>query len=169
MKSGTLMLGILLVLSAVGGLWLCDRVIYLFCFYGILAHLLTPPCLLQGSPVLSCRRLLFQQFGGAVHYSDHHRPVAPLAACPSDRLPVPCLNLTTALLAPLPTHPARIFPFLDKASFLEAPLLLTSRCDVCLGHLSSCFVCRRESWARRDLGMGPRSETGRLVCFRGRR
>lgn len=32
-------------------------------------------------PVLSGRRLLFQQFGGAIHYSDHHRPAAP-ATCP---------------------------------------------------------------------------------------
>lgn len=59
-----------------------------------------------------------------------------------------CPGLATALSNPSSRHPDSLFPSLDKASFLQAPRLLTAQCAVCLGQLSSCFVCRGKSWAK---------------------
>lgn len=72
---------------------------------------------LREAPILSQRRLLFQQFGGAIHYSDHHGPASPLATCPPDQLSVLVSHLATGSLA----HPCQHLPILDKASFLQAP------------------------------------------------
>lgn len=55
---------------------------------------------------------------------------------------------------PLPGHPASTSPSLDKASFLQIPLLLTTPCAVCLGHLLSCFCLQRQVLGKGNLGAG---------------
>ena len=90
-------------------------------------------------PVLSGRRLLFQQFGGAIHYSDHHRPAAPATCPPLSQ----CPSLATLLPVPLPRHSASTSS-LAKASLHRPAPALTALCYVCLGHSSSHSVCKGE-------------------------
>lgn len=120
-------------------------------------HLL-PLCLLQGSSDSVSEKAPIPAFGGVVHYSVTgllpHWPPAHQTSCLSQ-----CPDLATALPASSPRHPASPSPSLVQASFLQAPLLLTTQFAMCLGHLSSCFVCRGKSWVRGDLGTGD-SETG---------
>lgn len=109
--------------------------------------------------ILSRRRLLFQHLGVSsttltVPGLLPHWPPAHQTSCLSQ-----CPDLATALPASSPRHPASPSPSLVQASFLQAPLLLTTQFAMCLGHLSSCFVCRGKSWVRGDLGTGD-SETG---------
>lgn len=108
---------------------------------------------------LSRRRLLFQHLGVSsttltVTGLLPHWPPAHQTSCLSQ-----CPDLATALPASSPRHPASPSPSLVQASFLQARLLLTTQFAMCLGHLSSCFVCRVKSWVRGDLGTGD-SETG---------
>lgn len=109
--------------------------------------------------ILSRRRLLFQHLGVSsttltVTGLLPHWPPAHQTSCLSQ-----CPDLATALPASSPRHPASPSPSLVQASSLQAPLLLTTQFAMCLGHLSSCFVCRGKSWVRGDLGTGD-SETG---------
>lgn len=116
-------------------------------------HLL-PLCLLQGRSDSVSEKAPIPAFGGVVHYSDCHRPAAHQTSYLSQ-----CPDLATALPASSPRHPASPSQSLVQASFLQARLLLTTQFAMCLGHLSSCFVCRGKSWVRGDLGTGD-SETG---------
>lgn len=82
-------------------------------------------------------------FGGAVHYPDCHRPAAPLATWPPDQPSVPVSPPGRSLAGPFASTPCKLLPVSG-----QGPLILTSRCDVRLGHSSSCSVCRgKEKWA----------------------
>lgn len=99
----------------------------------------------KGTPILSWRRLRSQQSGGAIHYSDRHRPVAPSATCPPDR-PATCPSAP-----PGTAPPARSF-----AKTACQPLPLSGQGlippgspapdpprAVCLGHLLPRFCLRQ--------------------------
>lgn len=106
------------------------------------------------APIPSWRRLLFQHLGVpsttlTITGLLPHWPPAHQTSCLSQ-----CPDLATALPSPSSRYSDSLFPSLDKASFLQARLLLTAQCALCLGHLSSCFVCRGKSWAREDLAAG---------------
>lgn len=110
--------------------------------------------------ILSRRRLLFQQFGGAIHYSDCHSPTAPPATCPPDQpsVPVSCSGHRPA--CPLAKTPCERSPSLDKASFLQSPPAPDSLCDVCLAH-RHLVLCTEERVRHRGMrALGTWSETG---------
>lgn len=121
--------------------------------YAVFGHPLSPS-LLQGSPDSVLEKPLAQQFGGAIHDSDHHSPAAPPATCPPDQPSVPMSPSGLRPACPLAKAPYEHSPSLDKASSLQSPPAPDCPCDVCLAHPSSCFVHRGKSWAWGDLGPG---------------
>lgn len=121
-------------------------------------HLL-PLCLLQGSSDSVSEKAPIPAFGGVVHYSDCHRPAAPLATCPSDQLSVsvsrpghsPACLFAKIPCQPLPISGPGLLPPGSPAP--DHPICYVSGSFVIL------FCLQRQELGKGVLGTGD-SETG---------
>lgn len=125
-------------------------------------HHLLPLCFLQGSPDSVLEKAPIPAFGGAVHYSDHHRPVAPLATCPPDQLSVPvsraghspAQSFVKILWQPLPISGQGLIPPGSPAP--DCPVCFVSRSFVIL------FCLQRQELGKGGSGCwGLRDQRGR--------